>query len=119
MCIRDRDVADELPDCFLDAVRRQLKKHGARLLIGEVWEDASNKIAYGQRRRYLLGEQLDGVMNYPLGNAILSFVRNGGGQDLARTVWTIPVSYTHLSSFKESGSSANAFSRESWEKSFK
>ena len=83
------DVADELPDCFLDAVRRQLKKHGARLLIGEVWEDASNKIAYGQRRRYLLGEQLDGVMNYPLGNAILSFVRNGGGQDLARTVWTI------------------------------
>lgn len=87
------DVADELPDCFLDAVRRRLKIHGAKLLIGEVWEDASNKIAYGYRRRYLLGEQLDGVMNYPFGNAILSFVRNGGGQALARTVWEVLENY--------------------------
>lgn len=87
------DVADELPDCFLDAVRRRLKKHGARLLIGEVWEDASNKISYGQRRRYLLGSQLDGVMNYPLGSSILAFVRNGGGQELARTVWTLMENY--------------------------
>ncbi|MDD3192809.1 MAG: glycoside hydrolase family 13 protein [Oscillospiraceae bacterium] len=87
------DVADELPDCFLDAVRRRLKRHGAHLLIGEVWEDASNKIAYGLRRRYLLGDQLDGVMNYPLGSAILSFVRYGGGQDLSRTVWAILENY--------------------------
>ncbi len=87
------DVADELPDCFLDAVRRRLKKHGAHLLIGEVWEDASNKIAYGQRRRYFLGEQLDGVMNYPLGNAILSFIRCGGGENLSRTVWTLLENY--------------------------
>ncbi len=87
------DVADELPDCFLDAVRRRLKLHGAKLLIGEVWEDASNKIAYGIRRRYLLGDQLDGVMNYPFGGAILSFVRDGGGQNLARTVWSILENY--------------------------
>ncbi len=87
------DVADELPDSFLDAVRWRLKTHGAKLLIGEVWEDASNKIAYGYRRRYLLGGQLDGVMNYPFGNAILSFIRNGGGQALARTVWEILENY--------------------------
>ena len=58
-----------------------------------MWEDASNKISYGQRRRYLLGSQLDGVMNYPLGSSILAFVRNGGGQELARTVWTLMENY--------------------------
>lgn len=83
------DVADELPDLFLDAVRRRLKACGDKLLIGEVWEDASNKVAYSQRRRYLLGAQLDGVMDYPLGNAILSFVRNGSGEALARTIWML------------------------------
>ena len=88
------DVADELPDCFLDAVRRQLKKHGARLLIGEVWEDASNKIAYGQRRRYLLGEQLDGVMNYPLQKAILRYVRReNDGAEFGQQVMTLAENY--------------------------
>lgn len=43
--------------------------------------------------RYLLGSQLDGVMNYPLGSSILAFVRNGGGQELARTVWTLMENY--------------------------
>ncbi len=45
------------------------------LLIGEVWEDASNKIAYDQRRRYFTDRQLDSVMNYPWQKAILRYVR--------------------------------------------
>jgi glycosidase len=68
------DVADELPDVLLDEIRKAAKeeKSGA-LIIGEVWEDASNKISYGRRRRYLLGKQLDSVMNYPLKNAVVAY----------------------------------------------
>lgn len=69
------DVADELPDGFLDGLRRAVKaeKENA-VIIGEVWEDASNKISYGSRRRYLTGYQLDSVTHYTLRNAILDFV---------------------------------------------
>ncbi len=69
------DVADELPDVFLDSLRRAAKKENPdSIIIGEVWEDASNKIAYSQRRRYLLGKQLDSVMNYCFRDAILGFL---------------------------------------------
>lgn len=69
------DVADELPDVFLDGLRSAVKETKANAaLIGEVWEDASDKIAYGRRRRYLQGGQLDSVMNYPVKEAILAFV---------------------------------------------
>ncbi|MDR0819909.1 MAG: hypothetical protein LBN43_10110, partial [Oscillospiraceae bacterium] len=51
--------------------------------IGEVWEDASNKIAYGVRRRYFQGGQLDGTMNYPLRDAIVDYVLGGGADAIA------------------------------------
>ena len=73
------DVADELPDGFLDALRRRVKAvNPDALVMGEVWEDASNKESYGHRRRYLLGRQLDSVMNYPFRQAILRFLLEGG-----------------------------------------
>lgn len=69
------DVADELPDIFLDTLREQVKKTNPdALIIGEVWEDATTKFSYGNRRKYLLGEQLDGVMNYPFRSAVLDFL---------------------------------------------
>lgn len=69
------DVADELPDGFLDALRVRVKELDPEAcIIGEVWEDASNKVAYGARRRYLAGGQLDTVMNYPLKDGILNFL---------------------------------------------
>ncbi len=75
------DVADELPDGFLDAFRRRVKESDSQaLVLGEVWEDASNKESYGHRRRYLLGQQLDSVMNYPFRQAILLFLLEGGRQ---------------------------------------
>ena len=46
-------------------------------LLGEVWEDGSNKIAYSRRRRYLLGRETHGLMNYPLRSAVLDYVRGG------------------------------------------
>lgn len=70
------DVADELPDEFIAELRRAVKstKKDA-LLIGEVWEDASNKISYGKRRRYFSGGELDGVMNYPFRNSVIAFAK--------------------------------------------
>ena len=69
------DVADELPDSFIEGVRKTVKKTKKDgILIGEVWEDASNKISYGERRKYLLGDELDGTMNYPLRDILLDYV---------------------------------------------
>lgn len=71
------DVADEFPDEFLDRIRESAKYYDKdALIIGEVWEDATNKISYNTRRRYFLGDQLDSVMNYPWKNAIINFVKN-------------------------------------------
>lgn len=82
------DVADELPDEFLEALRKAVKEirtDGA--VIGEVWEDASNKIAYGLRRKYFLGNQLDSVMNYPLKDAVIDYlVHRKDGLDLEQIV---------------------------------
>ncbi len=72
------DVADELPDAFLEKIRAAVKRNNPNgLLIGEVWEDASNKISYGVRRRFLLGGELDSVMNYPFRAAIIDFAKGG------------------------------------------
>ncbi len=88
------DVADELPDAFLDAVRKAIKTENRdAYLLGEVWEDASNKISYGARRRFLLGKQLDSVMNYPFAEAIVRFVRGGTALELNQTVCTILENY--------------------------
>lgn len=70
------DVADELPDPFLENLRKAVKDENPEgLVIGEVWEDASNKESYGARRKFLLGDQLDSVMNYVFRNAIIDFCR--------------------------------------------
>lgn len=88
------DVADELPDCFLDRLRESVKaKDPEAIIIGEVWEDATTKFAYGQRRRYFMGGQLDSVMNYPFATSILQFVRSGGGANLADTVMELAEHY--------------------------
>ncbi|NLT47369.1 MAG: glycoside hydrolase family 13 protein [Clostridiales bacterium] len=68
------DVVDELPDVFLDRFREVVKEYDEdAVIIGEVWEDASTKVSYGQKRRYLSGDQLDSVMNYPLQKGIIDF----------------------------------------------
>ena len=43
-------------------------------VLGEVWEDASHKMAYGAMRSYVLGDTLDSVMNYPLREALIDFL---------------------------------------------
>ena len=84
------DVADELPDEFLDNLRIAVKaKGGDKIVYGEVWEDASNKESYGVRRRYLIGGQLDSVMNYPFKELILNYVKFGDYKTLQDGVMTI------------------------------
>lgn len=88
------DVADELPDLFIDRLSAAAKEEKSdALVLGEVWEDASNKSAYGVRRRYLLGGQLDSVMNYPFRDAILGFLLGGNPKDFAETVENIAENY--------------------------
>ncbi len=72
------DVADELPDKFIKILRSSLKDENAdSYLVGEVWEDASNKVSYGEKREFLLGYELDSVMNYVFREAVLSYLTSG------------------------------------------
>lgn len=72
------DVADELSDELIaDIKQAMLEECPDGLLLGEVWEDASNKVSYGKLRRYLLGDELDSAMNYPLRDAILGLLIDG------------------------------------------
>lgn len=81
------DVVDELPPHFVKAIRDRVKKDNPNaIIIGEVWEDASNKISYGVRREYFQGKELDSVMNYPLKNAILHYVKHGDERILLKIV---------------------------------
>ncbi len=71
------DVADELSDEFLAKIKQRLTLNiNENLLFGEVWEDGSNKIAYDKRKKYYLGQELDGVMNYPYRVGIISYLRD-------------------------------------------
>ena len=88
------DVADELPDEFIEKIRTAA--HGANaeaLIIGEVWEDASNKIAYSKRRKYLQGRELDSVMNYPLKDAIIKFLKSETTDSLRETIFMLLDNY--------------------------
>lgn len=88
------DVADELPDEFLDEFRKAVKEEkDDGFVLGEVWEDASNKSSYGKLRRYLLGKQLDSVMNYPFAGAVIDFIRDANAELFASRVMSIVENY--------------------------
>lgn len=84
------DVADELPDEFLQQLRNKVKEvKKDAVIIGEVWEDASNKISYNQRKKYLWGKELDSVMNYPFRQAILDFIMKDNVESAVHQINTI------------------------------
>ena len=73
------DVADELSDNFIARIKERLSTSDRdNILYGEVWEDASNKVAYDYRRKYYQGRELDGVMNYPVRSGIIDFLLGYG-----------------------------------------
>lgn len=69
------DVADELGSAFIERLSKKVKQvKKDAIVMGEVWEDASNKVSYGVRQKYLQGTQLDSVMNYPFKNGIINLL---------------------------------------------
>ncbi len=88
------DVADELPGDFIEGIRTAIdaEKPGAYLL-GEVWEDGSNKVAYSRRRRYLLGRETHGLMNYPFRTALLDWLGGGDAAAFRDSMETIRENY--------------------------
>ncbi len=89
------DVADELSDKFLDELHDTVRKasDGEGVIIGEVWENAALKEAYGVRRRYFRGGQLDSVMNYPFRNGVLAYLSEGDAEFLADILKEIYATY--------------------------
>ena len=88
------DVADELPDWFIEKLRATaVKTDPEAFILGEVWEDASTKVAYDQRRKYLLGHELHGVMNYPFRTALLDYLRGGDAAVFAEAMETLRENY--------------------------
>ena len=70
------DVADELPDEFIVEIRNAMDKvNKDNILIGEVWEDATNKVSYEKNRKYFINASLKSVMNYPFMEAAVSFMK--------------------------------------------
>lgn len=91
------DVADELSDAFIAAIKRAvLEENPEAVLIGEVWEDASHKEAYGVLRQYFQGHELDGVMNYPFRSALIAFLRGEQtAYTCARALTELQENYPH------------------------
>lgn len=89
------DVADELPDEFILRMKRRIREINPQaLLLGEVWEDASNKRAYSLSRRYFVDGELDSVMNYPWRNGIIRYVMGqDDGSELGEVIMTIAENY--------------------------
>ena len=87
------DVADELSDAFLAELSATVREEKTdALVVGEVWEDASNKVSYGVRKHYFNGKELDSVMNYPVQKAIVAYLACGDFALLRRTLESI---YSH------------------------
>ena len=83
------DVVDELSSTFVKKIRKIIKsKNPNGIILGEVWEDATNKIAYGEKREYFLGNELDSVMNYPLKDAIINYLLSGDEKVLTSVIKT-------------------------------
>ena len=87
------DVADELSDAFLTELSATVREEKAdALVVGEVWEDATNKVSYGVRKHYFSGKELDSVMNYPVQKAIIAYLSKG---DFAFLRGTLESIYSH------------------------
>ena len=88
------DVADELSEKFLEGVSSAAKSQkNDALIIGEVWENAADKVSYGKRRKYFRGSQLDSVMNYPVKYAIIDFIKDKNAEKFYNSVTDIYSSY--------------------------
>jgi len=88
------DVADELDGSFLKQITKSAKESKKdAVVIGEVWEDASCKSAYGESKHYFDDDRLDGVTNYPLRNGLISFIKSRNSNELKSIIRTLNSHY--------------------------
>ena len=88
------DVADELPDEFIARIRTaMMEEKKDSFLLGEVWEDGSNKIAYSRRRQYLLGHETHSLMNYPFRVSAMDYLRGGDARHFVDAMESIRENY--------------------------
>lgn len=88
------DVVDEISDEFTKKISDRVKKYGDdKVVMGEVWEDASTKISYSNRRNYFTKNELNSVMNYPIKETILHYIRNKDSFELNSTLRMLQNNY--------------------------
>ena len=88
------DVVDELPTDFTELLCAAIRRENPDcLVVGEVWEDASDKMSYGTWRPYFMGDELDGVMNYPFRRAIFDLILRGDREAFRNAVTLIAEHY--------------------------
>lgn len=88
------DVVDEISDEFVQKIEKKVHEYGKdKVVMGEVWEDASTKISYSKRRKYFSNNELNSVMNYPVKETVLDFVFNKKTENLVSTLRMIENNY--------------------------
>ncbi len=88
------DVVDEISDEFTKKISDRVHKYGDnKVVMGEVWEDASTKISYSKRRTYFTENELNSVMNYPVKESILSYIKTKNTYDLCATLRMLQNNY--------------------------
>ncbi len=88
------DVVDEISDEFVKKIQKKVSSFGEdKAVIGEVWEDAATKTSYSKRREYFSGNELTSVMNYPVKESILCFLRTCEPTDLVSTMRMLQNNY--------------------------
>ena len=88
------DVVDELNNDFVVKISNAVKSvSNEKILLGEVWEDASHKVAYSEKKNYFHGYELDSVMNYPFRTAIIDYVKYNNYTGLQNTIRNIINNY--------------------------
>ena len=89
------DVADELPDDFIKELKQTVKSFcDSPILLGEVWEDASSKVSYGEHRKYIIDDSLDSVSNYPLRDSIINYLLSiESSKDLCLLIMSLQENY--------------------------
>ena len=88
------DVVDEFGDEFVKKIAKKVHEFGDnKVIMGEVWEDASTKISYSNRRTYFCQNELNSVMNYPYKESILNYIREKDSKDLNSTTRMLKNNY--------------------------
>lgn len=70
------DVADNMPDKVLIFIRQYFKLY----ILAEIWKNA----VLGDSRDFLIGDKIDGVMNYQSANAIYRYLRWGNDKNFVQ-----------------------------------